>query len=96
MNKFQITILFEWEEAHTPLLTAHRKYINRLILDGVVDHYAVSMESQRIWVTINANSKEDIDLILSKSPLYQYWTYQIDELYVIDGINYRLPALQLN
>jgi hypothetical protein len=96
MNKFQITILFDWEEEHAELVTSHRKYINRLILDGVVDHYAVSMESQRIWITINASSKDAIDHILAKSPLYKFWSYQIDELYVIDGMNYRLPALQLN
>ncbi len=96
MNKFQVTILFEWEDSHAQLLDSHRSYINKLILDGVIDQYAVTMESQRIWITINAESKEQIDIIMSKSPLYQYWTYQIDELYVIDGLHYRLPAVQLN
>ncbi len=96
MNKFQVTILFEWEDSHTALLVSHRTYINKLILEGVIDHYAVTMESQRIWITINAVSKEEIDIQLSKSPLYKYWTYQIDELYVIDGLHYRLPAVQLN
>lgn len=96
MNKFQVTINFEWDDSLQDLLPGHRTYINQLILDGVIDHYAVTMESQRIWITINAESKEDIDIYLSKSPLYKYWSYQIDELYVIDGMHYRLPAVQLN
>jgi hypothetical protein len=96
MNKFQVTILFEWEESHIEFLDSHRAYINKLIIDGVIDQYAVTMESQRIWITINAESKDQIDIILSKSPLYRYWTYQIDELYVIDGLHYRLPVVQLN
>ncbi len=96
MTKFQVTILFDWDDSLNEYLAPHRTYINKLILDGVIDHYAVTMESQRIWITINADSKNEIDVCLSKSPLYKYWTYQIDELYVIDGLPYRLPVLQLN
>lgn len=96
MNKFQVTILFDWEDSFKEMLSEHRTYINKLILDGVIDHYAVTMESQRIWITVNADSKDAIDYILAKSPLYKYWSYQIDELYVIDGSQYRLPAVQLN
>ena len=33
---------------------------------------------------------------LKKSPLYKYWTFEIDELFVYDGQTYRLPALQMN
>ena len=31
-----------------------------------------------------------------KSPLYKYWTYNIEELFVYDSQQYRLPKLQLN
>lgn len=96
MNKFQATIDFEWDDSLADLLTPHRTYINKLILEGVIDHYAVTMESQRIWITLNAESKDDVDIYLSGSPLYKYWVYQVDELYVIDGMQYRLPIVQLN
>lgn len=96
MNKFQATIDFEWDESLAGLLTPHRTYINKLILEGVIDHYAVTMETQRIWITFNAESKNDVDIYLSGSPLYKYWVYQVDELYVIDGMQYRLPVVQLN
>jgi len=56
----------------------------------------VSMESQQIWITLNAESKHSIEKILSESPLYKYFTFTIDELFVLDGQNYRLPGLQFN
>jgi len=56
----------------------------------------VSMESQRVWVTLNAETKSEVEKILKKSPVFKYWTYEIDELFVIDGQLYRLPAVTPN
>ncbi len=40
--------------------------------------------------------KAEADQYLAKPPLYKYWTYEIEELFVYDSQHYRLPALQLN
>jgi muconolactone delta-isomerase len=54
------------------------------------------MESQQVWITLKADDKKEIEKLLSDSPLFKYFTFTIDELYVLDGQNYRLPALQFN
>lgn len=94
--KYQVSIRFEWDDEFMARVPAHRTYINFLINKGIIDHYAVSMESQRVWITINGDSKEEVEKRLKQSPLYHYWQYEIDELYVLDGPTYRLPTLQLN
>jgi hypothetical protein len=96
MKKFLVTISFEIDEEINKLIPSHRQYINSLINKGVIDHYAVSLESKRIWITINAVDKAAVDEYLSQSPLFRYWIYEIDELFVLDGLTYRLPHLQLN
>jgi hypothetical protein len=96
MQKYQVTIQFEMNDDFMDLVPPHRTYINYLINKGTIDHYAVSMETQRSWITINAEDKEEVDKLLKKSPLYKYWTLEIDELFVLDGQHYRLPAVQLN
>ena len=96
MKKFQVTIHFNWNEDFAALIPSHRTYINMLINKNVIDHYVVSMESQRVWITLNAESKADVEKILKKSPLYSFWTYEIDELFVLDGQLYRFPAVQPN
>ncbi|HEY4149143.1 MAG TPA: hypothetical protein VGM41_09445 [Chitinophagaceae bacterium] len=95
-KKYQVTISFELDDDHRPLVPEHRTYISTLINQEVIDHYAVSLESKRIWITLNAESKEAVDEYLSHSPLFKYWIYEIDELYVLDGLTYRLPHVQLN
>lgn len=78
------------------LVPPHRTYINYLINKGTIDHYAVSMETQRSWITLNAEDKEEVAKILEKSPLSKYWSWEIDELFVLDGQHYRLPEVNPN
>jgi hypothetical protein len=96
MKKFQAIIHFDMDEQFMNLVPPHRTYINYLINKNIIDSYAVSMESQTVWITINAETKAEIDAYLAKSPLYKYWDYTIEELFVYDGQLYRLPTVQLN
>jgi hypothetical protein len=78
------------------LVPSHRTYINHLITKNLIDSYAVSMESQTAWITFNAETKEEVDQYLAKSPLYKFWQYNIEELFVYDGQLFRMPSLQMN
>jgi muconolactone delta-isomerase len=96
MKKYQVTIHFEMDDDFMSLVPSHRVYIDALIDKGIVDQYVVSMETQRVWITFTANDKEEVEEYLVKSPIHKYWSYEIDELFIYDGIHYRLPAVQLN
>ncbi len=97
MKKFQVTIQFSMDEDFMSIVPDHRKYIDSLIDKSIIDQYAVTMESQTIWITINGDSKTEIKEYLSASPLYKYWQrFEIDELVVLDGLLHRLPAVRLN
>lgn len=96
MTKFQAIIRFTMDEQFMSFVPPHRTYINYLINKGIIDSYAVSMESQTCWITLHTETKAEADSYLSKSPLYKYWTYHIEELFVYDSQHYRLPAVQLN
>jgi hypothetical protein len=96
MQQYQVTIEFEMDEEFLDLVPAHRTYINYLINKGIIDHYAVSMETHRSWITLNATSKDEVESLLEKSPLFKFWSVEIDELFVVDGQHYRLPIVQPN
>ena len=96
MKKFQAIIRFTMDDEFMTFVPAHRTYINYLMNKGIIDSYAVSMESQTSWVTFNCETKAEAANYLGKSPLYKYWTYDVEELFVYDSQHYRLPALQLN
>jgi hypothetical protein len=96
MKKFQAIIHFDMDEQFMNLVPPHRTYINYLINKNIIDSYAVSMETQTVWITINAESKDEVKNYLAKSPLNKYWDYTVEELFVYDGQLYRLPTVQLN
>ena len=45
---------------------------------------------------LSAEDKAAVVKYLTRSPLFKYWTYEIDELFMVDGLHYRLPVVQLN
>ncbi|MCX6210204.1 MAG: hypothetical protein NTZ59_12090 [Bacteroidetes bacterium] len=96
MKKFQAIIKFTMDEDFMTLIPPHRTYINYLINKSIIDMYAVSMESQTVWITFNASNKKEVADYLIKSPLHKYWNYAIEELFVYDSQQYRLPQVQLN
>ena len=53
MRKFQVTIQFDMNDEFAALVPPHRTYINRLIEQGIIDHYVVTMETQRVWITFS-------------------------------------------
>ena len=96
MKKFQAIIKFTMDDEFMTFVPPHRTYINYLINKSIIDSYAVSMETQTCWITMNCETKAEAAKYLGKSPLYKYWTYEIEELFVYDSQHYRLPAVQLN
>lgn len=96
MKKFQAIIKFTMDDQFMTLVPPHRSYINFLFNKNIIDSYAVSMESQTCWITLNTDSKEAAAKYLIKSPLYKYWDYEIEELFVYDSQLYRFPSLQFN
>jgi hypothetical protein len=96
MKKYQVIISFEMDEEFMTFVPPHRTYINYLLNKGIIDSYAVSMETLNSWITVNANSKKEVKEMLEKSPLAKYWSFEIVELFVYDSQSTRLPAVQLN
>ncbi|MBN8864130.1 MAG: hypothetical protein J0H92_12215 [Sphingobacteriales bacterium] len=96
MQKYQVTIEFEMRDDFVDLVPPHRTYINYLINKEIIDQYVVSMETHKVWITVNAENKRQVEELLRKSPLFKFWTFRIDELFVWDGQHYRLPAVQPN
>ena len=64
MKKFQVTIRFEMSDQFIELVSPHRTYINYLINKGIIDHYAVSMETQRSWITFTAEDKAEVEKLM--------------------------------
>lgn len=77
-------------------IPSHRQYVNKLITSNIIEHYIVSMETQQIWITLNAKNKAEAEKLLNKMPLKKYTEYEITEVYLYDGVTYRPVGFMLN
>jgi len=67
------------------LIPPHRTYIDQLIDKEVIEHYAVSMESQQVWITLKAENKKAIEKLLSDRKItnmlvvvnFGFWKWEI-------------------
>lgn len=97
MNKYQVTFTFSVDEEFMKLVPRHRMLINELIMRGVIESYAISVESSKGWVLFNTKNKGDVRLHLEQSPLFSYFSdVEIDQLMVYDSQMYRFPKMVLN
>jgi hypothetical protein len=96
MPRYQVTGTFFVDEEFMQVVPTHRAYIDDLITRKVIEHYIVSMDKQEIWITLTALSRAEADKLISSMPLAKYTTWEIAEVFIYDGINYRLPVYVLN
>lgn len=96
MYKFHVSIFFSISEEFLKLVPKHRGVINDLILKGIIDSYAISAESGKGWVIMNCKSKSEAKIHLERSPLYDYFDLEIEQLLVYDSQMYRFPKVVLN
>ncbi len=96
MPRYQVTGTFFVDEDFMQIVPIHRAYIDDLITKKIIEHYIVSMDKQEIWITLTAATKAEADQLMQHMPLAKYIEWEIAEVFIYDGINYRLPVYVLN
>ena len=61
MKTFVVNIKFNFPDDFMNYVPEHRTYINMLINTNIIESYAVSMETQRSWIIVNAETKDDVE-----------------------------------
>jgi hypothetical protein len=96
MKKFFIEIKISMDFNYINEKAAHLKCITDLIKKKIVDTHLVSEASQRILLTVNANTKYEAQQLLTKSPYFQHYPSIVDEIMEHSGALYEKPHLTLN
>lgn len=97
MNKFLVTIyLGELDEAFWKLIPDHRERINELTLQNVIETYAVNLERTKGWIVMNANDDAGVIAQVEELPISDYFTYEIDQLFIFDNALAHFQKFVLN
>ncbi|MCW3082742.1 MAG: hypothetical protein JWP12_108 [Bacteroidetes bacterium] len=98
MNQYMITIKLpnEITEDFVRLIPKQRQHINRLMDQGKIAQYSLSIDRSIVWVTMQALSEREVMDILANFPLIGYMKPEIQELAFFNSVSNELPKLIMN
>jgi hypothetical protein len=85
-----------FDEEFTSLIPAQRAVVNKLMKGGVITSYAVSLESSKLWVTMIAETENEVREIISGFPIADKVDFIINKLAFRNTVNLLVPQFSLN
>lgn len=78
------------------LIPSQRAMVNRLIQEGTIRCYSLSMDRSHLWVVFTAESRDDAEELLATFPIMEHCSYVLKELMFHDMVTHELPRISLN
>jgi hypothetical protein len=92
----EIDLPVPFTEEFLSLVPRQRAMINKLMNEGSVTSYALSLENGRLWIAMIADSAETINALIESFPIADFITYRTNKLAFHNSISFKLPNFSLN
>lgn len=86
----------ELSEPFVQLIPEQRSIVNRLLNQGKILSYALSLEESKLWAVFSVNSPNELRDILESLPLTEYMQYTVAELTFYNASHPFTPAFSMN
>ena len=87
------TVLTERFSSRIP---EQRNVINEYFTEGKLASYAVSLESGKVWAVFNANSEDEVLVLIRGLPLTRFMQYIICPLTFYNVLTTQVPHFSVN
>ena len=78
------------------LIPMQRKFISRMMKEGVVNSYSLSDKRDKLWVVIKADTLFDVKNIVGSFPIFNFIRFTIHSLLYHETSYLSTPQLWLN
>ncbi len=98
MNHFMIDITLPelLTEEFLSLIPRQRAQVNKLFGEGRLASYALSSDRSRLWVTLFAESEEEVSTLVSTFPLRKFMKLEIYRLAFLESANANIARISMN
>lgn len=73
-----------------------RDLVNRLLTEGKILNYALSLENSKLWVVFAATSETELMEMVHRLPLTRYMKVRVSELTFFNAHHSFVPAFSVN
>ena len=78
------------------LVPRQRAQVNKLMNEGIISSYALSLESGKLWVNIIAEDESKVRELMDSFPIADHITYTVHKLTFHNSISFKIPEFSLN
>jgi len=78
------------------LIGEQRAMVNVMMAERILENYMLSLEANRLWVVVTANSEFEVRQHVEQLPLTQFMAYSVTELTMYNAANIFAPDFSLN
>lgn len=90
------TLPAELPEEFVSKISQQRNMVNRLLSEGKILNYALSLENSKLWVVFVAQSEAELMEMVHRLPLTRYMQVNVNELTFYNTFNAFVPAFSVN
>ena len=83
-------------EDFVSLIPRQRAMIVKLLSNGKLTNFSLNDQRSNAWMVVNAESEEEVEDLLGRFPMYDYFEYEIHQLIMHDTAFMGLPKVVLN
>lgn len=91
-----IDLPLEFTEEFMLLIPAQRAMVNKLMNEGVISSYAVSIEKGKLWMMVIAENESSVAGLIESFPIAEHIRYEIHRLTFHDSARFKMPSFSLN
>ncbi|MBL7805052.1 MAG: hypothetical protein JNL02_15025 [Saprospiraceae bacterium] len=98
LNQYMVdfTLPHDLPEEFVSRIPQQRKAVNRLLSEGKILNYALSLEDAKLWAVFAAPSEAELMEMVSSLPLTRYMKVRISELTFYNAAQPMAPAFSAN
>jgi len=83
-------------EEFMELIPYQRAMVNRLFKEGRLLNYALSLESSRLWLVLNAVTEDEAENMVNELPLTQFMSFEVSMLTFYNSMEPITPDFSMN
>ncbi|HAD12917.1 MAG TPA: hypothetical protein DCF33_10830 [Saprospirales bacterium] len=90
------TLPTDLPEEFVSKIPQQRSMVNRLLSEGKILNYALSLENSKLWVVFAAQNEVDLMEMVHRLPLTRYMKVKVHELTFYNTFSAFVPAFSVN
>ena len=91
-----VTLPDQPTEEFISLIPRQRAHVNNLMREGIITSYALAQDRSYLWITMLAETPQEVFGIINEFPMRKFFSVEIRELMFFNHASLIIPQMSMN